>query len=785
MSNSRTKRDPNSSVEQLTTAIGQATRSARFVVADRLPDVDPGLDVEGLGRVPVPLKRGTAKALIATCRVAPYGKGTETLVDTRVRNTFELDPQKFRLGDEWTSAIAGATRTVADSLGLPADRLEARLYKLLVYEKGGFFLPHRDSEKHDRMVASLIVVLPNPFEGGRLIVRHGAAKQKLAFEEAAAGNAACFAAFYADCEHEVERVTYGVRIALAYNLALKPQPGKPSGAARPTAPADRLSEALGSWVTRQPARPLVFALDHQYTQRGLSLDLLKGADRQLADLVVPAAAKADCLVHLAQVSRHLSQFADDGSFGDSYSRYSYRAPRRHAIEIGETYEDELSGTEWTNLSGQKQPWGTIAFDLSAIVSSVPIDDWKPTSEEFEGYTGNAGNTLDRWYHRSAIVVWHRDHHFAVVASSGAASSIPLFRSMTNKLAKTPKKRLEAARHDCVLFARAIVAQWPRRSTGYGYFRGVEESPLDDFPKHLLMLHDRDTIAAFLTKLAEQDQALPLKSFVVAACREFGWTAFAQELKQLIAARTDGRGRPELPLRRDVEWLSAFCRDPSADPDKSILAGELCEIAVKGFCEPRPQRPTYYSPHDRREVSVAEKSLPLLLQALAASGRDEDLSRVIRFVRELPDEFSLDDCQVPALKSLIPWSRQRFGSVHPQFKSWLDAVRGQLERATAKEPKPPADWARPADVDCKCQYCAQLKAFLADAAHEVGRIPAREDLRQHLIGMIGRHRCDVKHALERKGSPYSLVLTKTTGSFDRAVKRFEEDRRLLIALPSVS
>ena len=138
-----------------------------------------------------------------------------------------------------------------------------------------------------------------------------------------------------------------------------------------------------------------------------------------------------------------------------------------------------------------------------------------------------------------------------------------------------------------------------------------------------------------------------------------------------------------------------------------------------------------------------------------------------------------------MKSLIPWSRQRCGSVHPQFKSWLDAVRGQLERATAKEPTPPADWARPADVDCKCQYCAQLKAFLADPTHEVGRIPAREDMRRHLIDMISRHQCDVKHALERRGSPYSLVLTKTTGSFDRSVKRFEEDRRLLSALPSVS
>ena len=37
-------------------------------------------------------------------------------------------------------------------------------------------------------------------------------------------------------------------------------------------------------------------------------------------------------------------------------------------------------------------------------------------------------------------------------------------------------------------------------------------------------------------------------------------------------------------------------------------------------------------------------------------------------------------------------------------------------------------------------------------------------------------------LGRKGSPYSLVLTKTTGSFDRAVKRFETDLKLLGELP---
>ena len=329
--------DDATTVEWLSTAIGQATRSAQFCVVGCLPVVDPGIQVEGLGAITLPLKRGVAKNLVAFCQAAPYGKGKQTLVNKKVRNTFQLDPKKFRLNDAWNVAIADAMRPVAEQLGLPAEQLEARLYKLLVYERGGFFLPHRDSEKHDRMVASMIVVLPNRFEGGTLVVRHGAAEQTLTFDEAAGGKAPCYAAFYADCEHEVQRVTRGVRLCLAYNLVLKPKRVKPSAAANLAAPADVLAESIGSWVARQPAKPLVFALEHHYTQRGLSLDLLKGVDRRLADLVVSAAEKADCTVHLAQVSRHLMQFADDGSLDRAYSRYD-RAPRRE-IEVGETYED--------------------------------------------------------------------------------------------------------------------------------------------------------------------------------------------------------------------------------------------------------------------------------------------------------------------------------------------------------------------------------------------------------------------------------------------------------------
>lgn len=57
-------------------------------------------------------------------------------------------------------------------LGLEDRKLTVHLYKLLIYEKGGFFLPHRDGEKLDRMVATLVIVLPSVCEAGELILWH-------------------------------------------------------------------------------------------------------------------------------------------------------------------------------------------------------------------------------------------------------------------------------------------------------------------------------------------------------------------------------------------------------------------------------------------------------------------------------------------------------------------------------------------------------------------------------------------------------------------------------------
>src|SRR6266849_1151669 len=52
------------------------------------------------------------------------------------------------------------------------SRLKAELHNMLVYGPGQFFAGHRDSEKTDDMIGTLVVVLPSDFTGGAIEVEH-------------------------------------------------------------------------------------------------------------------------------------------------------------------------------------------------------------------------------------------------------------------------------------------------------------------------------------------------------------------------------------------------------------------------------------------------------------------------------------------------------------------------------------------------------------------------------------------------------------------------------------
>ena len=191
----------------------------RFATRRTSATDDLRLEVKGVGRVTWPVARTMARRLCAIARPARYGLKTETRFDPRVRDTWEIPKSRIRIDEpRWRKTFRPLLDRVRRDLGLAdGSRLKAELHNMLVYGPGQFFAGHRDSEKADHMIGTLVVILPSEFTGGAIEIEHD--DERLTYR----GHLGklTFVAFYADCHHQVRPVSAGHRIVLTYNLMIE------------------------------------------------------------------------------------------------------------------------------------------------------------------------------------------------------------------------------------------------------------------------------------------------------------------------------------------------------------------------------------------------------------------------------------------------------------------------------------------------------------------------------------------------------------------------------------
>jgi hypothetical protein len=84
-------------------------------------------------------------------------RGWGTVVDTEVRRTWQIGAEAVQIyGSHWQESLADIVSRCALGLGV-LKPISAELYKMLLYDTGGFFLPHRDTEKVPGMFATLVL----------------------------------------------------------------------------------------------------------------------------------------------------------------------------------------------------------------------------------------------------------------------------------------------------------------------------------------------------------------------------------------------------------------------------------------------------------------------------------------------------------------------------------------------------------------------------------------------------------------------------------------------------
>ncbi len=764
--------------KQLLKVLGSLGESASYCTEGSRSPVLPGLHVKGLGEVGVPVSAADAKRLISKASQAPFGRGEDTVVDTRVRRVWQLEPRQVSLlNPDWEPFVANIVETVRTDLGIPGI-VEHQLYKLLVYEKGSFFSPHRDSEKSARMFATLVVCLPSRHAGGTLVVNHDGQSRRIGLGGADGPFKVHYAAFFADCQHEVLPVTSGHRVCLVYNLATarKKQPTAPKSSAA----VEAVSELLERLFENRARDKVAIPLKHQYTRAALDPGQLKGGDRSRVDVLVRAAGRSGYQVYLALLTHHQEGSVDEGSLDYMPSRSrgwydgdedeEYDEDDDFASDTGAEFEDicedSLTLDHWLDASGRKQPFGEMRLDESEILSEVAPDD-RPYETQVHTPTGNEGVSMDRWYRQTVVVIWPRDRFFGILAGEGPRSAVPALEKLLNET----KKPSEDAR--CHAFADVILARWP--ASAESKWRADPDGEAS-YCRRMLRLLDRlgstDLAVRFVRDILPAHCDGTEGPDLVRLVHRLGWVPFARPLRAVFAKQAPDQHDRTLAI--PVAIFEALCSGPMKMTDErravcSALAADLVQVLDRFD---RPPDGVWLAQSETR-TGIVER----VFRAFAAIGDTGLLDAFVSRTLGDPTRYDLHTVLIPAVKALSV--KATAGSAaRPAWDRLHRHCLEELRSRTATRPEMPLDWTREATVGCTCVDCRELNTFLKNAHEEVHRFPRRKELRQHLHGQIARHECDLTHVTVRKGSPQTLVCTKTNASHDRRLAQFKVDTQLL-------
>ncbi|MEP6649871.1 MAG: 2OG-Fe(II) oxygenase [Lapillicoccus sp.] len=755
--------------EKLARVLGEAGPAAAYGTQLQLDPADLLLEVVGVGRVGLPLSAAQAKELCDLGRPARFGRGERTMTDRTVRDTWEIPKESVRV--EWNAAFGSALEKVRDGLGLAPDRrLTAELHSVLVYEPGQFFVPHQDSEKDDGMVATLVVTLPSPHTGGELVIHHGGK----ATTYRASKTKITLVAFYADCLHEVRPVTAGHRMALTYNLLLD---GGSTGATQVPDPAvvEGLADLIGAHLATRRRHPyedgvldppnrLVYLLDHEYTARGLSWSRLKGADARRAALLQAAADSVHCdlALALAEIQETWEALEPD----ERYTRRRWSDDEARSIgpedyELQDLIESSIRLTRWTDPAGVWAQDISLGVDGDEACTTTPTVQLRPYESEFEGYMGNYGNTMDRWYRRAALVVWPRARSFAIRAEISPLQALDEVVTAVRTSGRTGRAQ---ARTEAQAAAETLAPFWDIA------VRSQEQARF--LPKALraaTLLDDAGIATTLLSPFRIETMRHSHAKAIAKLAGRHGepWTGdllrswFGEPQRpHLVSTTSEGRSQWATRLPALAEALRAE-HEAGATVSRHLLRLMWVHLRAEIDLWLAQARPSYLQAH----LAPLGEPLAALLQAAATLDEADMQDQVLTDLRGRPD--AVTPCVLGALRvaATLPADLRRDAGFPELAADCAAHVRARLRRPVRADD----DWSLDPPVGCGCDLCAELGSFLRDPRRTTLDWPLAEPRRRHVHQQLESAELPVAHRTRRQGRPYVLVLTKSPTLFEQELR----------------
>jgi hypothetical protein len=514
---------------------------------------------------------------------------------------------------------------------------------------------------------------------------------------------------------------------------------------------------------REPPDRLVYLLDHQYTRRSLAWNRLKNGDAVRAEVLREVARRLDCEIVLALADVHESWSCEDEGFG--YGRYGCHS----RWEYDEDAEQDFNGSETPALVElldsdiELRHWRGSGERLEAIAGAVERDEvcytkpsveLEPFASEHEGYMGNWGNTVDRWYHRAAVVLWPRARRFVIRAKASPRWAI-------GELTTALKARdIEKARG----MATDLVPFWSRVAPG--------EERRDLLARTLAVAGGLESpaVAASLLEPFTLERLTPsAASRLVPLAGGYGLEWCVTILESWTSEKRQGRGEP------DTAWLTslpnvcrALCDGGSAhglELARWLVAKQWARVVahLRGLREqPNPKVAL-------ETVSRMSKPILGLFESSRISSNPELHVEMARFLTSPETDYPIRGL-IHLLRTEHE-TRPRAALPGLRLATVYAHCTQTLTIRLAMPVREKDDWSISAPSRCRCRLCGMLAKFLGPREQVRFEWPLAKDGRAHIHQVIDAHDLPVTHVTRRTGRPFTLVLVKTDALFEReAIER---------------
>jgi hypothetical protein len=690
----------------------------------------PGLVVKEVGEISYPINEALAKELIQKANKAPFGKGSKTIIDTKVRSAWEIDASDLSFTEKgWDKFIQKLTDKIKPDLGLEDYRISAVLYKMLIYEEGDFFLAHKDSEKEKGMFGSLIIGLPSKHTGGELLVRFDGKEEVVDFAEDTGNFKMPFVAFYADCEHEIKPLTSGYRICLIYNL-VQQKAAKMIRLEPLEEHVKRIAGILTKELRDEDENSIkIILLGHQYTPENYSMEALKLNDRGKAETLIRAAKQAGYYAKMCLITSYKSGIPE---FGGGY----YGDDIDEDAEMEEVNDESLSIEHWMD---DGIPSLEIQFEEDDLIASFQLDEDEPIVKEVEGYMGNYGPDLMHWYHYGAVVLWPKKRQTSLMMEQDAETKLNWI-AYYNKQENLSEDEIAAAEFIMLNDLSAKHYKNPDYSAVAGWLiKRNDEEYFADTGKKLLQDYFVKMDTGQLVNLAG---AYP--------------GTFTKTIDELVTHQLE---RPV--FEHYLSLLNLLVHHP-----------ELNKWAIS-------------------QVKTIPTLLSLLIEKENA-GKSVVKKETWKTLLELEKAFPQSTSWVTEMTNLITTYKQRnyindvlvaeiiiSKQKTPLALSVMKVCEADLQHRVDNKPLYPENWTRTLpDTKCDAKQWAILASFLQSPTEMVFDFRKNQSERSRLERAIQDVRIDLKTETIRKGSPHTLRITKTVADYQRQLRQWEDDVVLL-------